>query len=109
MMSLLSRVGRRAVQSSVRPIRLHHERLRVDLERNIVGQEFQAADEDHGVGSIVEHEGRVAATALVVDAVEGRGGRHGARIRSEEHPSELQSLTRISYAVLCLKKQKKTK
>src|SRR3546814_9420676 len=28
--------------------------------------------------------------------------------RSEEHTSELQSLMRISYAVLCLKKQKKT-
>src|SRR3546814_1839980 len=31
-----------------------------------------------------------------------------ARIRSEEHTSELQSLMRISYAVFCLKKQKKT-
>src|SRR3546814_6931846 len=34
-----------------------------------------------------------------------------AFLRSEEHTSELQSLMRISYAVLCLKKQttKKTK
>src|SRR3546814_6920925 len=32
---------------------------------------------------------------------------HG--IRSEEHTSELQSLMRISYAVFCLKKTKKTK
>src|SRR3546814_7078469 len=30
---------------------------------------------------------------------------HG--LRSEEHTSELQSLMRISYAVFCLKKQKK--
>src|SRR3546814_8655821 len=29
------------------------------------------------------------------------------RIRSEEHTSELQSLMRISYAVFCLKKQRK--
>src|SRR3546814_8484968 len=29
------------------------------------------------------------------------------RTRSEEHPSELQSLMRISYAVFCLKKKKK--
>src|SRR3546814_10077944 len=29
--------------------------------------------------------------------------------RSEEHTSELQSLMRISYAVLCLKKKKKEK
>src|SRR3546814_6178377 len=37
-------------------------------------------------------------------------GRLGAdrRSRSEEHTSELQSLMRISYAVLCLKKKKKT-
>src|SRR3546814_3667629 len=32
----------------------------------------------------------------------------GARDRSEEHTSELQSLMRISYAVFCLKKKKKT-
>src|SRR3546814_7895677 len=30
-------------------------------------------------------------------------------IRSEEHTSELQSLMRISYAVFCLKKKKRTK
>src|SRR3546814_8213188 len=33
------------------------------------------------------------------------GGRRQAR-RSEEHTSELQSLMRISYAVICLKKNK---
>src|SRR3546814_10276559 len=31
-----------------------------------------------------------------------------AACRSEEHTSELQSLMRISYAVFCLKKKKKT-
>src|SRR3546814_10806552 len=31
-----------------------------------------------------------------------------SRGRSEEHTSELQSLMRISYAVFCLKKNKKT-
>src|SRR3546814_2214534 len=31
------------------------------------------------------------------------------RRRSEEHTSELQSLMRISYAVLCLTKKKRTK
>src|SRR3546814_5062052 len=31
-----------------------------------------------------------------------------AAIRSEEHKSELQSLMRISYAVFCLKKKKRT-
>src|SRR3546814_6805184 len=33
----------------------------------------------------------------------------GEKPRSEEHTSELQSLMRISYAVFCLKKKKKTK
>src|SRR6188474_3885443 len=43
--------------------------------------------------------------------VDGRG--HGARVRrgaarrSEEHTSELQSRSDISYAVFCLKKKKK--
>src|SRR3546814_2088128 len=32
-------------------------------------------------------------------------GDHGHDYRSEEHTSELQSLMRISYAVLCLKKK----
>src|SRR3546814_4036843 len=32
-------------------------------------------------------------------------GRRMASIRSEEHTSELQSLMRISYAVICLKKK----
>src|SRR3546814_1943085 len=34
--------------------------------------------------------------------------RRRGRDRSEEHTSELQSLMRISYAVFCLKKKKKT-
>src|SRR3546814_7494715 len=37
------------------------------------------------------------------DVAEERG-----QLRSEEHTSELQSLMRISYAVFCLKKKKKT-
>src|SRR3546814_9271765 len=35
-------------------------------------------------------------------------GPRGRDDRSEEHTSELQSLMRISYAVFCLKKHKKT-
>src|SRR3546814_2643135 len=37
-----------------------------------------------------------------------RPGLAGNRHRSEEHTSELQSLMRISYAVFCLKKKKKS-
>src|SRR3546814_6357225 len=40
--------------------------------------------------------------------VQSASGRN-ARIRSEEHTSELQSLMRISYAVFCLKKKKQHK
>src|SRR3546814_9842111 len=36
-------------------------------------------------------------------------GRRRHRRRSEEHTSELQSLMRISYAVFCLKKKKRSK
>src|SRR3546814_7709358 len=60
---------------------------------------------------------------LVVRVGNGGGARFGAQhsqcvenwcmqfpglkvVRSEEHTSELQSLMRISYAVLCLKKKK---
>src|SRR3546814_1624681 len=39
----------------------------------------------------------------------GISGTPGVGKRSEEHTSELQSLMRISYAVFCLKKKKKTK
>src|SRR3546814_1336343 len=48
-------------------------------------------------------------------AQDGGGDQHAQllgiaadRARSEEHTSELQSLMRISYAVFCLKKKKKT-
>src|SRR3546814_1272625 len=46
-----------------------------------------------------------------VEEIAGAGGRiehAGFAERSEEHTSELQSLMRISYAVFCLKKKKKT-
>src|SRR3546814_6575310 len=36
-----------------------------------------------------------------------RGHAAAVLLRSEEHPSELQSLMRISYAVFCLNKKKK--
>src|SRR3546814_5112889 len=39
-------------------------------------------------------------------AVEMRAVLERARLRSEEHTPELQSLMRISYAVFCLKKKK---
>src|SRR3546814_8547355 len=61
------------------------------------------------------HAGNVAAAirmtrAPAVDTSSGVEERPGvkdpAKIRSEEHTSELQSLTRISYAAFCSKKKK---
>src|SRR3546814_3450710 len=49
-----------------------------------------------------------AATASCQAAVFVRCSLGQKRLRSEEHTSELQSLMRISYAVFCLKKKKKT-
>src|SRR3546814_14702079 len=73
------------------------------------------------------HHGRQQASAEVLERhAEGQAGpfppepaRQACRLfgpfghcdgsgRSEEHTSELQSLMRISYAVFCLKKKKKT-
>src|SRR3546814_10090271 len=51
-------------------------------------------------------DGIVAAAQVLVEAC--IGGDQRAVERSEEHTSELQSLMRISYAVFCLKKKKKT-
>src|SRR3546814_5729544 len=49
----------------------------------------------------------VASSLRVPDKDTGRLREHDVVIiRSEEHTSELQSLMRISYAVLCLKKKK---
>src|SRR3546814_6643278 len=58
----------------------------------------------------VEHHGM---TSFIVISIENRSKRGkisgwSETNRSEEHTSELQSLMRISYAVFCLKKKKKT-
>src|SRR3546814_7750962 len=47
-----------------------------------------------------------AMVAVLLKEKHKRAG-HPELIRSEEHTSELQSLMRISYAVLCLKKKTK--
>src|SRR3546814_4552019 len=53
----------------------------------------------------------VARVEISVDGVvvaQAQYGLPAPHVRSEEHTSELQSLMRISYAVFCLKKKKKT-
>src|SRR3546814_8325431 len=61
----------------VRQLRIGHDRRRIGI------------DEDDAIALLVQRLARLR-----------------ARIRSEEHTSELQSLMRISYAVFCLKKKK---
>src|SRR3546814_10012552 len=66
-----------------------------------IGQLGQALVEDPRLQVLVN---RFARRTFV-----GVASRYGSEIvRSEEHTSELQSLMRISYAVFCLKKKKKT-
>src|SRR3546814_10109566 len=62
-----------------------------DMTGNVVLQPHQGS---------ATHDTRLAMGRLVMENL---------LARSEEHTSELQSLMRISYAVLCLKKKKKKK
>src|SRR3546814_3929974 len=70
---------------------------------------YDAAEAAFGtVDTIVANAGvatEKVALGLSVDEVDSL---LAANVRSEEHTSELQSLMRISYAVFCLKKKKKT-
>src|SRR3546814_4069430 len=59
----------------------------------------------HHAEGCVEQEGDLLGEEAHV--VVQRAGVAPQGLRSEEHTSELQSLMRISYAVFCLKKQKK--
>src|SRR3546814_3273182 len=64
---------------------------------------------DQVAASPMENHWTQRAQAAIVRAGRGPTERGesapGARTRSEEHTSELQSLMRISYAVFCLKKK----
>src|SRR3546814_7206075 len=67
----------------------------VQVARQLVGRD---AGDRHGVAP---------GFAAPVDLGDSAGGVDERELpRSEEHTSELQSLMRISYAVLCLKKNK---
>src|SRR3546814_8229319 len=71
------------------------EGLTVVLRRVLVGEDGKL-----GIGEAAIAEMLRVALGAPLDGV--------AVARSEEHTSELQSLMRISYAVFCLKKKKKT-
>src|SRR3546814_1908857 len=61
---------------------------------------------DATIAGIVHHQRGISAFH-VAEAERQHGVTFGQLRRSEEHTSELQSLMRTSYAVLCLKKKKK--
>src|SRR3546814_6080678 len=57
-------------------------------------------------GFAADDRSRLNTRIPIFTLIFARGGLYvGARGRSEEHTSELQSLMRISYAVFCLKKK----
>src|SRR3546814_9363822 len=68
---------------------------------------------EKAIADAAEHNALFRAKARLADFTFARETRLAVKVlfrpRSEEHPSELQSLMRISYAVFCLKKKTKTK
>src|SRR3546814_8968610 len=67
------------------------------------------AQQHRRVATAVDEQQRlVARLQTAVERGQHRRGQPVRERRSEEHTSELQSLMRISYAVFCLKKKKKT-
>src|SRR3546814_3383605 len=82
------------------PVVVHQERDRraVRAAAEAVVELFGRRHRERRRALVVERAARGVFLALALE-------RH-ARVRSEEHTSELQSLMRISYAVFCLKKKK---
>src|SRR3546814_2624010 len=64
-------------------------------------------DLDAGLVEAAHHQLELVQVAFRRD-VARRRRKEADGVRSEEHTSELQSLMRISYAVFCLKKKKKS-
>src|SRR3546814_1567837 len=81
------------------------------------GHTVKAFDDDlDELRALISQMGGLA-EAAIADAVQALARKdtdlalrviEGDKKRSEEHTSELQSLMRISYAVFCLKKKKRT-
>src|SRR3546814_4902655 len=77
----------------------HHRAVAaLDAERRIL----EAAAE---IMVMVDRQRRAQRRAIIEDRGGARVRKPARRMRTEEHTSELQSLMRISYPVLCLKKQ----
>src|SRR3546814_9697520 len=82
-------------------------RLRIDASGQALQRRQPARRAAREVAAIQVH--RLVLGEVVAAVVEhAQPVVRDLRIRSEEHTSELPSLMRISYAVFCLKKKKKT-
>src|SRR3546814_2989882 len=90
--------------------------LASDDEKILISGDIEIAANETGLAAALHLRGMLNA---VIDNISGRTSgnlsieppvspiKKKNPFRSEEHPSELQSLMRISYAVFCLKKKKK--
>src|SRR3546814_3804073 len=94
----------------VRELAAGMQRGEDDLQRRL-GREFRVRVDRDAAAVVADRHG-VVGRQLQLDAAGVAGDRlvhgvveHLGDQRSEEHTSELQSLMRISYAVLCLKKK----
>src|SRR3546814_5300674 len=95
---------------SERALQLRH--ARVDVADRAVAGIHEAAV---GLRRPVDEVPRVSSSGVALAAgcgqllgpVRAEGLKQQEPVRSDEHTSELQSLMRISYAVCCLKKQRK--
>src|SRR3546814_4350646 len=85
----------------------HCASLCVNAQAEIVPKYDNGRISAHGVARRIAHSD-VLARAVGLDLVAAGWRPTVEGYRSEEHTSELQSLMRISYAVFCLKKKKKT-
>src|SRR3546814_7010467 len=85
------------------------ERIRADVVALVVlvllGLTGLVASEDIFSGFSSDAVINVIATMILGAGLDRTGALNRLASRSEEHTSELQSLMRISYAVLCLKKK----
>src|SRR3546814_10298151 len=79
-----------------------HEADRFVEDIDVIARAFQ----EHPVIGVLAKLLRIERERIIVPRIFERLVR--ARLRSEEHTSELQSLMRISYAVFCLKKKNNT-
>src|SRR3546814_10829721 len=73
------------------------------------GAEGRPARQRRGVPAVAADRRRLGTRPRPAQGPAGADELTPGLPRSEEHTSELQSLMRISYAVFCLKKKKRTK